>query len=494
MTLGELVERGVALEVFGPPETVVTGVRHDSREVEPGDLFVAIRGESSDGSRFAQTAIERGAAAIAAEARLPLDVPQIEVSHARRALALLAREVYGHPTHRLDCVGITGTNGKTSVAWIVDAVIRAEGWKCALLGTVESRVGGVRVPSKLTTPEGDEVQRLARAALDDGATHMVMEVSSHALSMYRVDGVHFTVAAFTNLSQDHLDFHPDMESYFEAKARLFEELEPDSIVVNVDDAYGARLAARLPRAATVGRTGAFVRLVSSAVDASGITACVETLGEQHDVHSSLYGAHNLENLLVAVGVMLTLGFSSKSAAETVFANAVAAPGRMERVDGLEGVPVIVDYAHTPDALTRVISAMRALTQGRVIVVFGCGGDRDAGKRPMMGEAAARGADVVVVTSDNPRTEDPHEILRAIEPGVARCLTRDDRLIAPGAYTLIEDRRAAIEAAVRCARPGDAILIAGKGHEDYQIRGTEKLDFDDRVEARRAIERRLAEAN
>ncbi len=494
IALRALHERGLAVELVGDGEVQVRGVRHDSRAVEPGDLFVAISGQQADGARFAASAVERGAVAVAAESTLalPADVPQLRVENARVALGALAAAVYGDPTAELSVVGLTGTNGKTTTAWLVDEALSALGQRPALLGTVESRGPGLREPAPFTTPEGDALARFARKVVDAGATHLVMEVSSHALGMHRADAVHFAVAAFTNLTQDHLDYHGTMEAYFAAKARLFTALSPGASVINVDDPHGAQLADEVPGCLRVSREGdGDVAVRTWTMDRDGMRATVTALGEEVELRSVLIGAHNLDNLLLALGVLVALGFEADEAARALGA-AKGAPGRLERVDGLEDVRILVDYAHTPDALSRALAALRPITPGRLFAVFGCGGDRDAAKRPQMGRAVARGADLAVITSDNPRTEDPMAILAAIEPGVRGegwdacddlvAFARADR----GLYRVEEDRRAAIREAVSAARPGDTILIAGKGHEDYQIRGTTKIHFDDREEARAAI--------
>ncbi len=490
-TLSELVARGLALEVWGDATAPVRGVRHDSRAVEPGDLFVAVPGRTTDGAVFAASAIERGAVAIATETRLALDVPQLHVPNARIAIGALAAAVYGDPTRALRVVGVTGTNGKTTTTWIIDECLRSLGHAPALLGTVESRGPGVREPAPYTTPEGDAIARVARQVLDAGATHRVMEGSSPALAQHRADAVCFDVAAFTNLTQDHLDFHGTMDAYFDAKARLFTELSPRASVINVDDPYGARLArvavGRLIRVSTRS-SQAELTIHDVETGRDGIRATVRFEGREALLASAMIGAHNLENLSLALGCLLASGVPLDDAVSAL-SGVRGAPGRLERVEGLEGVMVLVDYAHTPDALARALAALRPITPGRLFVVFGCGGDRDRTKRPIMGEAAARGADLALVTSDNPRTEDPFAILSAIEPGViAGGMGRVESIdgATSRSYEVCEDRREAIRRAIFAARPGDTVLIAGKGHEDYQIRGAEKLHFDDREEAGAAI--------
>ena len=487
--LGTLVRLGVGTEARG--EADVSGVRHDSREVQPGDLFVAITGERARGGEFAADAVRRGAAAVATETWLEgLPVPQLLVPDARLALALAAERVYGEPTSALCTIGVTGTNGKTTTTWILDEALTALGAHPALLGTVESRGPGIREPSALTTPEADTISRFARDVRSRGASHLVMEVSSHALALHRVDGVRFGVAAFTNLSQDHLDFHGTMEAYFEAKKRLFTELGPRRSVIRIDDPAGERLARELPAAVTVSRErSATIRATDVRVDRDGVRADVAGPAGTFRLESPLLGVHNLDNLLVAAACLLASEVPPADVGRALGASR-GAPGRLERIAGTRDVAVLVDYAHSPDALRSVLDALRPLTPGRLLCVFGCGGDRDRGKRPQMGEAAARRADLCVVTSDNPRTEEPRAIVDMILPGVeAAGLSPVDPASLPRAargYAVELDRRAAIALAIGAARPGDTVLVAGKGHEDYQILGTTKVPFDDRVEARRAL--------
>ncbi len=489
MRLEELLERGLGTRIDGDPLVEIRGVRHDSREVEPGDLFVAVPGQHTDGVRYVEEAIDRGASAVASRERLAIDVPLLRVADARESIGALAAAVYGDPTAELDVVGITGTNGKTTTSWIIDDALRWFGHDSALLGTIESRGPATHEAASYTTPEGDAIARFARAALDDGATHLVMEVSSHALAQRRADAVRFAVAAFTNLTQDHLDFHGSMEAYAEAKARLFIELGPRAAVINVDDAFGRGLAERLdvPLLLRVSRErDAEVRVLERELGRAGVRARLRVRGAEVRIDSPMIGAHNLDNLALALGCLVALGINAEEAAEAV-SDCPGVPGRLERVEGLDEVMIVVDYAHTPDALAHALDAVSAITPGRSIVVFGCGGDRDADKRPKMGDAAASRADLAFVTSDNPRSEDPHAILAAIEPAVAAHLPAADLSVAERGYEVIEDRREAIRRAIAAARPGDTVLIAGKGHEDYQLRGAERLHFDDREEARAAIE-------
>jgi UDP-N-acetylmuramoyl-L-alanyl-D-glutamate--2,6-diaminopimelate ligase len=475
-TLQALLDAGHAEALRGDGDVVVRGVRHDSRQVEAGDLFVVRRGAAHDGLRFVPDAVGRGAAALAVETFVDdVDLPQLRVAAPRRALGHLAEAVYGHPTDALTVIGITGTNGKTTTAWILEQALTALGARPAILGTVAGRAPGLSFPAPFTTPEGDALARFARVAVDAGATHLVMEVSSHALDQGRADAVAFDVAAFTNLSQDHLDYHPSMEAYFAAKARLFRELAPRHRVVHVGTSWGRRLLD--PPTVPVGDPSG-VHATEVARDRRGTRARLRFPdGTSAHVKSPLVGAHNLDNLLVAAGCLWVLEHDAP-AITAALQQATGAPGRLEVVPTADGRMVLVDYAHTPDAVRRALEALRPLTPGRLWIVLGCGGDRDAGKRPRMG-AAATGADRVVLTSDNPRTEDPEAILDAMEPGLTEAGWRRGEAAAPRVFVRVEDRRSAIRFALANAGPEDTVLIAGKGHEPYQIRGSQRLPFDDR---------------
>ncbi|MEM9068318.1 MAG: UDP-N-acetylmuramoyl-L-alanyl-D-glutamate--2,6-diaminopimelate ligase [Myxococcota bacterium] len=462
----------------------VSGVRRDSRAVQAGDLFAAIPGANVDGARFVPAAKKAGASAVLAAHALDASVPHLVVANVREALARSAHALYGHPAESLEVIGITGTNGKTTCAWLIDAMLSSLGKAPALLGTVAQRAGEARTPASFTTPEADDLARFVRSAVAAGSTHLVMEVSSHGLVQHRVTGVRFRVAAFTNLSQDHLDFHKTMRAYGEAKATLFRNHQPAVSVINVDDPFGAGLAAQLTtpviRCSGQGRSSD-LRASDVRYDRNGIRAQLHYDGETVALESPLVGRHNLENLLTSVGVALGLDVPLVDAAAAL-RNAVGAPGRMERVPS-KGAAILVDYAHTPDALTNALATLRPITTGRLIVVFGCGGDRDAGKRPKMG-AAASAADLAIVTSDNPRTEEPAAIVSAILPGMTVPKVSD---LAKNGYTVEVDRRKAIALAIHAAQDNDTVLIAGKGHEDYQIVGTQKFPFDDREVAKEALE-------
>ncbi len=497
--------------VLGNASTRVYGVHHDSRLVMPGDLFVARKGITSDGTEFIEQARARGAVAVLAAAgsvdEASAGMPVVAVTDVTSGFAYASAAVYGHPAFTLEIVGVTGTNGKTTTAHLVrraiDGIFGAP--HCGFIGTVGNAFGDLSIAASYTTPEADEVARVMARFRAAGATHLAMEASSHALALGRVLAVRFRVAAFTNLTQDHLDFHSSMDDYAEAKALLFTASGPGAAVINVGDKTGAMLATRvrapLFRVTTkVGATVSEADIAPTAVTftARGIEATLRTPVGTVDVKSRLVGAHNLENLIVALGVLHALELDIR-AGELALREELGAPGRLERceTDG-DDIVVLVDYAHTPDALEKVLASVRAVTKSRILCVFGCGGDRDTTKRAPMGEAAARAADVVVVTNDNPRSEDPGAIAAAITPGVragGRLETTSLALRAGARGYVVElDRARAIALAVDAARPGDVVVVAGKGHEDYQIVGGEKRSFDDRVEARSALARRRERAN
>ncbi len=478
MKLSTLIRGLDGARLIGDGEVEVRAVRDDSRKVAPGDVFVAVRGLTADGHGFAATAIERGAAALVVERELPgVTVPQVIVPVGARALGWLIGRVAGAPATRLTLVGITGTNGKTTSSYLIESLLAAAGLSTGVIGTVSYRWAGQTVDAPYTTPTPQVLHDTFAAMADAGCSHAVMEVSSAALSMERLAGVAFQVAAFSNLTQDHLDVHGSMEAYREAKQRLFRDhLAADGVaVVNVDDPAGAGMAAvatgrRVLRVSVRPDADAEIRVVSYSSTVDGIRARIATpRGELAITSRPLLGAYNVANIALVVGIGEALGLSHEVIARGIEA-VPGVPGRVERVANDAGLDLLVDYAHTPDALENVLAALRPLTRRRLICVFGCGGDRDPTKRPIMGAAVARLADLAVVTSDNPRTEEPRAILDMILPAV------------PSPFVVDPDRRAAIRAAVAEATPGDIVLIAGKGHEDYQILGTTKIHFDDREEA------------
>lgn len=484
--LADRLREHVTLELHGD-DVDVRDVRRDSRAVQHGDLFAALPGASVDGAQFVDAAHAAGAVAVLATRNTSADLPHVITDDPRRAMAWAAHLLADEPTRRLRVVGITGTNGKTTSAWVLDGALRALGLRTALLGTVAQRIGDEIRDASFTTLEADDLARFARAAVDAEATHLVMEVSSHGLVQHRVDGVRFEVAAFTNLTQDHLDFHETMEAYGEAKASLFLEHAPQTSVVHVDSEFGAKLAARIPGrvlrcSVSTPNADFFVQDVTFA--STGIRARIRTPAGELAIETPIVGQHNLENVLTVLAIVHALSASLDEAA-LALRTISAAPGRLEPVVDPRGVGILVDYAHTPDALASVIEAIRPTTKGTLIVVFGCGGDRDRAKRPLMGRAASEGGDLAIVTSDNPRTEDPEAIVAEILPGLVG--ERLDVLERREGWYVEVDRARAIELAVGIAEPGDTILIAGKGHEDYQIIGTEKRPFDDREVARAAVE-------
>ena len=482
--LGDTVVRGTLPDV-------VTGIAYDSRRVEAGDLFVAVPGLREDGRRYIRQALDRGASAVVAEAPDPLAgtaTGRVIVASSRAALARLADAYFGRPSRALTLVGITGTNGKTTTSFLVDALLRHAGHETGVVGTIEYRIRDRARPASQTTPEAVELQGLLAEMVEQGVTAAAMEVSSHALELCRVDGVEFDVAVFTNLTQDHLDFHGTFEAYRRAKARLFALLASGdkprrTAVINADDPAGRSMVAGLgvPTIAFGLGTGTDVRPRGFTSATDGIRMEVDTPRGPVSVRSPLVGEHNVMNLLGAVSVGAALGMDPGSIGAAL-ASVAAVPGRFERVEAGQPFLVVVDYAHTPDALERVLTTARRLVPdgARLAVVFGCGGDRDRGKRPLMGGIAASVADAVWVTSDNPRSEQPEAIIADIVAGMAR----GERQVVT-----TPDRRAAIAGAIRWARPGDVVVIAGKGHETYQIIGAQVSAFDDREVARAALAER-----
>jgi UDP-N-acetylmuramoyl-L-alanyl-D-glutamate--2,6-diaminopimelate ligase len=486
-------------------DPVIRGLCYDSREVAAGDLFFALRGESFDGHAYLGQALQLGAAAVVAEELPPgLDLagrPAVLVADSRRALAPLARSFFGDPAAELTLVGVTGTNGKTSVTYLTESILARADRRVGLIGTVEIRYPGERQRSLNTTPESLDLQRTLRAMRTQGVEAAVMEVSSHGLELGRVAGCRFSVAAFTNLTQDHLDFHRTMDAYRDAKVMLFERhlAGGSRAVINADDpaaphfeAAARDAGARLIRVSRDPGGGAEVALESADVRMDGTDARIRLPSGPLDVSLPLVGDFNVENLLVACGIAVALGAPLEAIAAGV-AGCPQVPGRAELIASeVPGAPtVLVDYAHTPDAVEKLLRTLRPLTRGRLITVFGCGGDRDRAKRPLMAEAVARYSDRVLATSDNPRTEDPEHILVDVEAGLSKLVRVAPEALTEtaGGYCVLVDRRRAIEVAVTIAHPDDTVVIAGKGHEDYQIVGRDRLPFSDPDEARRALRRR-----
>lgn len=496
MQLDALLKNVPVTAISGPCDITVGGLCYDSRRVAGGDCFFAWRGQASDGHRYLPDAVRAGAAVLVVEeppaGALAATVVQVECS--RQAMALMARNFHGDPTAGMAVVGVTGTNGKTTTTYLVEALLAAAGQAPAVVGTISYRFGTLVETAPHTTPEAPDLLAALARFRAAGARSLVMEVSSHALDQYRADGIRFGVGVFTNLTPEHLDYHGDMEHYFASKLRLFAELLPAEsgrAVINVDDPYGERLAALVPAAVTCGRGAtAMVRPLDLTVSLDGIRGTVATPLGPVTLASPLLGDYNVENLLGAIGAGVALGLPAGVIAAGL-AKATAVPGRLERIDNDRGAVALVDYAHTGDALDRVLQALEELRPARIITVFGCGGDRDPRKRPVMGEVAARRSTIAIVTSDNPRTEDPLAIIAQVRAGVAavhpREWTPEEAAAGEGrGCVVIPDRRAAIRFAVGLLRSGDVLLVAGKGHEDYQILGTQRIHFDDREELRAAF--------
>lgn len=457
--------------LVGDGSITITDATHDSRDAGPGTCFVAVRGATVDGHTFVEDVVAAGASGVCVDHEMDVEVAQVVVPDTRAVLGDLAATVWQRPTNVLTVVGVTGTNGKTTVTHLVAGIARAAEVSAAVVGTTGILIGEDRTPLPRTTPEATDVQRIAAGLVAEDVELLAMEVSSHAMELGRVEGVEFDVVAFTNLSQDHLDFHPDMEAYFEAKAKLFEG--DVTRVVNVSDPAGRRLADRHPVAVAVGDD---VRAENVHLRADGATFTLRTPSGSAPVELPVGGAFNIENALVAAGIGHALGWDVDVLAAGLSA-APAIPGRFEPVHAGQGFAVVVDYAHTPDGITAAIAAAREVTTGRVIVVVGAGGDRDREKRGPMGEAAAS-ADLVVLTSDNPRSEEPLAIIASL---------RDGALAGPAEVRVEVDRREAIDLALRMARPDDAVLVLGKGHEAVQELADRTIPFDDRAVARELLE-------
>lgn len=485
MLLSELLAKLPGVELRGDPCVRIEGVAYDSRQVRAGDLFIAISGEKADGNQYLHQAVERGAVALASERSMDSEsaVACLKVHNAREFLAQASLILYQDPTSRLNLAAITGTNGKTTTSYLIGSIYREAGLRSCLVGTIGMKIGDRSYPSKHTTPEAPDILRLLHQAVLEGCTHGVMEVSSHALALQRVLGMRFRVGVFTNLTRDHLDYHQNMESYYEAKRLLFTSGSSaglETAVINTDDPYGSRLAAEI---------GSTCRVLSFGLNAAagihptnfrnhihGTDIHIATPAGKISIHSRLIGRPNLYNVMAATGAALVQGIGLETIRLGVEALA-GVPGRMERVEAGQPFTVIVDYAHTPDALQNLLDTLHQLPHRKLITVFGCGGDRDRTKRPLMGEVASKMSDFVIATSDNPRSEDPLKILEEIEPGLK---------LGPAAYTLIPDRREAIGRAISLCEKGDIVAVAGKGHEDYQIIGARVNSFDDRVVAREWI--------
>ncbi len=489
MRLAELVE-GLPVEAPAHLDLEIGGIAYDSRQVEPGDLFVAWAGQHADGRAFVGQAAERGAVAVLAAGPPPprSPLPWLRTKAPRALLGPLAARLYAHPDRELVLVGVTGTNGKTTTAALLAAMLEAAGQPAGVLGTVGYRFAGRDFAGERTTPEGSDFFRTLREMRDQGARAVTTEVSSHALAQDRLAGAQFDGAVFTNLTRDHFDFHRDFEDYFAAKRRLFSALKPGGRgAANADDPYGRRLLAEFPAALGYGLERGEVRPLAVELDASGVRGVIATPRGELPYASALLGRLNLWNIVAAAAGAEALGLPHRAVAAGIAAQP-ALPGRMEAVDRGQEFPAVIDYAHTDAALAAALRSVRELARRKLAVVFGCGGDKDPGKRPLMGQVAGELADLPIVTSDNPRSEDPLRIIAAVEEGL--------KLSGNPDYRLVPDRREAIRAAVAvaAAAPGEwAVLVAGKGHEREQILADRRIPFSDRGELEAALEEKLGPA-
>ena len=485
VNLGDLLE-GVEVRSRVPlREITIRQVTNDSRKVQPGALFVAIPGVAADGTLFAKEAVAKGAIAVLSEATVPAhwpsEIPWVQTAEARKALATTAAKFFGKPANALKLVGVTGTNGKTTTTSLIDSILRASGAKTGLFGTIKYHTPAGEYPAPNTTPESVDLQEFFAEIRDTGGTYATMEASSHALALDRLWGCHFAAAVFTNLTRDHIDFHKDFEHYFAAKRKLFEGTGagvPDVAVINTDDDWGKKLVGLAKKTFTYGLTnGSDLKAKKFALSFSGLNFAAQTPAGTIQVESPLVGRINVYNILAAIGAAIGLGIPNE-VIEAGIRNLHAVAGRFQRVDAGQPFLVVVDYAHTDDALQNLIrTARELLTKGRIITVFGCGGSRDRTKRPIMGETSGRLSDLTILTSDNPRQEDPLKIISDIVVGMQK---------STGKYLIEPDRAKAISRAMEEARAGDIVLLAGKGHEDYQIFADKTIHFDDREEARKAL--------
>ncbi len=510
MQIKELLEIGEVEQADGDFDQTVSGLVYDSRKVGTGHIFFAVAGEKADGHDFIAEAVRRGAVAVvfSQQGDWPRTAASVRVKDVRRTMGLWAAHFYGRPSQNLRLVGVTGTNGKTTLSYLIESVLDAAALAPGVIGTISYRYPGHEVPSHQTTPESLDLQEMLAQMIGAGVKSVAMEVSSHALVQDRVRGLEFDVGVFTNLSRDHLDYHRDMDEYFLAKSKLFTDYlkaspKPHkSAVIFGEDRRGNELIEKV-RAVDLevwsyGEGQQWdVHPIRVEKDVAGLRGTIQAREQAVEFDSALIGSANLQNILGAIGVGRALGIDTEAMTRGI-RQLKAVPGRLEKVANDRGIAILVDYAHSPDALEKVLGAVRSLTRGKLITVFGCGGDRDRGKRPLMGEIAARLSDIVVLTSDNPRTEDPAAIIDEVEAGVKRARQEKISAAVSGAsldqggisrgYFVEADRRQAIGIAIGAAAAGDLVLIAGKGHEDYQILGTKKIHFDDREVAREAAAR------
>ncbi|MDY0211540.1 MAG: UDP-N-acetylmuramoyl-L-alanyl-D-glutamate--2,6-diaminopimelate ligase [Desulfuromonadaceae bacterium] len=512
--LDELRRNGIDLsitDVAGTDRAEIKDLCSDSRMVEPGSVFFAVRGAIADGHNYLQQAVTAGASAVVVEvqpcinlAEINPEICVIRVADVRTAMAYAARAFYSDahqkPCPKMYVAGVTGTNGKTTLTYMLEALMQACGLTPAVIGTISNRMDGEVIEASHTTPDVLSLYKMVAVFKARGADALALEVSSHALEQKRVIGLDFDLGVFTNLTPEHLDYHPDMEAYYSAKARLFSAESGygcRKAVINIADPYGVRLAAEVPAALLVdprpgSASAADVRVVSAEFSLAGVRAKIRTPAATVELHSNLIGAFNLENLCCAMGAGLAMGLSAAEAVACL-AQLQPVPGRLERVENTLGALVLVDYAHTPDALEKALEAVVALKPKRLLSVVGCGGDRDKGKRPLMAAAAVNASALALITSDNPRTENPAEIIRHMVAGAtntgATCLSLEQAKAGVSGYCVMQDRAEALKFAVTVLQPGDVLLVTGKGHEDYQIIGTTKFHFDDREHLRAALKER-----
>ncbi len=496
--LKALSEFSIPYEIISPGDiTGVSGISCNSKTIKEGELFVALKGTTNDGHKYIEEAIKGGAKGVVVEhleflPKLPKDILVILVPDTHKALSVITSAFYGFPTKKLHLIGITGTNGKTSTTILIESIEKEGGLKVGRLGTINYSWDGHSEPAPLTTPDPLLLQKIFHEMVSGGVTHVVMEVSSHALEQKRVFGCFYDVAVFTNLSHDHLDFHMNMENYFKAKSLLFLEHLNGVAVINVDDPYGNRLLNFLKSknieiiSYGVENPSAKVKALSFECSSKGLKVSIETPAGVININSALLGKLNVYNILASVATAFSQGMDVQTIKRGI-EKVQDIPGRMEKVAIDAPFEVIVDYAHTPDALEKTLSSIKGWLEGRLVVVFGCGGDRDKSKRPVMAETSARYADVIIITSDNPRTEDPEKIIEDILEGMPKSWKRvsnpEDLISSKRVFSVIVNRRSAIELALKIARPGDVVFLAGKGHENYQIIGHKKFFFDDRLVAK-----------
>ncbi len=499
-TCTPLWERNISSDLEPGNDPEILSIHYRAQDVTPGGLFIAVKGLKADGHGYIDQAIENGAVAVVVERHIKTRVRSIAVKSTRRAMSAISARFYGNPSEKLVLVGISGTNGKTTTTWIVEHILKAAGHETGVIGTINWRYKDQVADTPVTTPESMDLQRMLAVMVTAGVTHVVMEVSSHALALHRVRDCFFDAAIFTNLTQDHLDYHKTMGAYWACKRKLYtRQLARGSkngrAIINIDDQRGADLAQTLLPAPITTGTGADVRAVDVMEDISGIRAMLHIQGANTPFSSPLTGAFNLENILSAAGAAHALGIPPDIICRGIEA-CKGVPGRLERLDNPGNRFIFVDYAHTPDALESILKTLKLVAPGRIITVFGCGGDRDRSKRPLMGKIAATYSDIALVTSDNPRTEPPEEIITDILTGMTSTAPSHEKVVwlsrltdpvsSPSPILVEPDRKKALQAAVELSRSGDIIIAAGKGHETYQVTARGTIDFDDRLILKQAI--------